>query len=550
MAAFKVLELQFQMFIKSRIYLDGEYVVMTRNYFLQHTQLEIPEFRDTLIQHIESVKKSIDKRALHKREYDSRVNERQMQTTKKRLIGVQYVDTSLVDTESSETETKEQDTSSRSGNDAHDDDADIRHIYDEEPMAEPRFASQVDVNNDLSKPVTTHYLPKERESAIVKPHHVIASSESRNSLKNMSRFSSNDMVHNHYLEEAKKKTQESGRNSRPSVMPFAGSQSTVNGSKPKPRINNQKLELPASKRVANKPIEQTSFAKKPERQIPKGHRFSIKKTSVVHKKTMTPRSCLRWKPTGKIFKTVGLKWVPTGKIFASSTTKVNSKPTKGSNEDITNQYECKQTLDVSAGTLNLSVGMTSNHNSSKLRIHDHGNEQSSSKLVLTVVPSADKTATSQVNKRVGITNSSMTKEYLNAGNPSVSKSFALSGNLQQHDTQPTANIHPTLELIIPPTNVNAEENMNKPTTLTDDANSDIQDIPLRYQFYQGILLASFQDDAKYEHVGQDTRSRDGKDDKDKQGKDLKISNVKTKSKDNDKGSRSKITKHEGTSLQR
>ncbi|GJU01034.1 hypothetical protein Tco_1111372 [Tanacetum coccineum] len=37
-------------------------------------------------------------------------------------------------------------------------------------------------------------------------------------------------------------------------------------------------------------------------------------------------------------------------------------------------------------------------------------------------------------------------------------------------------------------------------------------------------------------------------DKDKQGKDLKISDLKTKSKDNDKGSRSKIIKHEGTCL--
>ncbi|GJY56231.1 hypothetical protein Tco_0455346 [Tanacetum coccineum] len=62
--------------------------------------------------------------------------------------------------------------------------------------------------------------------------------------------------------------------------------------------------------------------------------------------------------------------------------------------------------------------------------------------------------------------------------------------------------------------------------------------------------SAFQDDAKYEHVGQDTRSQGGKDDQDKQGKDLKISDIKTKSKDNDKGSRSKITKHEGTSLQR
>ncbi|GKA20078.1 hypothetical protein Tco_0700067 [Tanacetum coccineum] len=71
MASFKVLETEFQMFIKSRIYLDDEYVVMTRNYFLQYTQLAIPEFRDTLIQHIESVKKSIDERAHLEHAYDN-----------------------------------------------------------------------------------------------------------------------------------------------------------------------------------------------------------------------------------------------------------------------------------------------------------------------------------------------------------------------------------------------------------------------------------------------------------------------------------------------
>ncbi|GJY76373.1 hypothetical protein Tco_0481489 [Tanacetum coccineum] len=108
MAAFKVLETQFQMFIKSRIYLDDEYVVMTRNYFLQYTQLAIPEFRDTLMQHLESVKKSIDEKAQHKREY-------------------------------------EQDTSSRSGNDAHADDVDIRPIYDEEPMTEVQTTTEINV---------------------------------------------------------------------------------------------------------------------------------------------------------------------------------------------------------------------------------------------------------------------------------------------------------------------------------------------------------------------------------------------------------------------
>ncbi|GJS71993.1 putative reverse transcriptase domain-containing protein [Tanacetum coccineum] len=56
----------------------------------------------------------------------------------------------------------------------------------------------------------------------------------------------------------------------------------------------------------------------------------------------------------------------------------------------------------------------------------------------------------------------------------------------------------------------------------------------RYQVYQGRLLASFQDDAKYEHVGQDTRSQDGKDVKTERIR-FKIWKKKTKSKDNDKG---------------
>ncbi|GKA54721.1 hypothetical protein Tco_0753670, partial [Tanacetum coccineum] len=90
---------------------------------------------------------------------------------------------------------------------------------------------------------------------------------------------------------------------------------------------------------------------------------------------------------------------------------------------------------------------------------------------------------------------------------------------------------------------------NPNTTICATSSSLSADLPSRYQVYQGRLLASFQDDAKYEHVGQDTRSQGGKDDQDKQGKDLKISELKTKSKDNNKGSRSKITKHEGTSLQ-
>ncbi|GJR89978.1 putative reverse transcriptase, RNA-dependent DNA polymerase [Tanacetum coccineum] len=64
------------------------------------------------------------------------------------------------------------------------------------------------------------------------------------------------------------------------------------------------------------------------------HRFSPNKSSDVHEKINTPRSYLRWIPTGRIFNTVGLRWVPTGKTFTSSTTKVDCKPPNGSNEDI------------------------------------------------------------------------------------------------------------------------------------------------------------------------------------------------------------------------
>ncbi|GJY11856.1 hypothetical protein Tco_0381165, partial [Tanacetum coccineum] len=225
-------------------------------------------------------------------------------------------------------------------------------------ISKPRFASQVDVNNDLSKPVTTHHLPKGRESAPAKPHHMIAPSSSR--------YSSNDIVHNHYLEEAKKKAQEHSRNSRN----FSDSKHFVCSTCQKCVFNanhdacvikflkevNSRAKVPSNKTTnRNKPVEQIRVATKPKRQIPKGHRFSIKKTTTVHEKTTSPRSCLRWQPTGRILKTVCLRWVPTGKTFASSTTKVESEPPNGSNADIPNQCESKQALNVSAGTL-LSTG--------------------------------------------------------------------------------------------------------------------------------------------------------------------------------------------------
>ncbi|GJU53141.1 hypothetical protein Tco_1226855 [Tanacetum coccineum] len=355
-----------------------------------------------------------------------------MQTQESKINTGKAVNTNLVVTKSSGTKSKVQDDNSRSGNDTDADDADIRPIYNEEPMAKEkvfaiaalkndlrklkgngvdakfaktsvlgkpilqslknqsvvrqpnafkserpqmlkqRFASQVDANKNLSRRVTQHCFPKRRESVFAKPDHMIASSVSRNSSKNMSRFSSNDMVHNHYLDEARKKTQERDRNSKTSVMPFTRFQSIADGSKPKPRSTNHSTRiLPVSKsscatiavvpipdhsknsnsfsdskhfvccithrRVFNvnhdacitkflkevnpsamsqsnktinniKPVEQKSHTQKPVRQIFTGHRFSPNKTSAVYEKT-SPRSDLRWKPTSRILKTVGLRGV-------------------------------------------------------------------------------------------------------------------------------------------------------------------------------------------------------------------------------------------------
>nr|GEZ13126.1 hypothetical protein [Tanacetum cinerariifolium] len=123
-------------------------------------------------------------------------------------------------------------------------------------------------------PVTQHYLPKRRESVFTKPDHMITSSESRNSSKNMPRFSSNDMVHNHYLDEARKKTQERDMNSKTSEVNSCA------------KIQSHRT------RNSNKRVEQKSHTQKPGRQIFTGHRFSPNNTSIMYEKA-SPRSDLR-----------------------------------------------------------------------------------------------------------------------------------------------------------------------------------------------------------------------------------------------------------------
>nr|GEU70744.1 hypothetical protein [Tanacetum cinerariifolium] len=423
---------------------------------------------------MESVKNSIDKRAQHKREYDSRVNERHMKTTEEKVDTSKSLDASLVDTKSSVTKSVEQDTSSISGNDAHADDADIRPIYDEEPIDEVHTTAENNIFATGQQYTEQSEFNNEGE---------VASDDLRDAL-----FVGNKM------HKAFPLLVESSHWQYKFPLPVEGVPTARRMEIPLPRVCtammkklpvNSCAKVPSNKTTnKNKPVEQISVAKKLERQISKGHRFSIKKTSVVHEKTMTPRSCLRWKPTGKIFKTIGLRWFPTGKIFNFSTTKVDSEPPNGSNVDITNQYECEQTLDISV----------------ELGIHDHSNEPSSSKLVPKVVPPSNKTTTSRQELEL-LFHQHITMLRLQLG-PEQQKRVLIPA---ESDSLPHAHAHAQT------TNTyykHQDSRIKKAQVLKTKtfANSDIKDPSLETKL-QGRFLASFQDDAKYEHVGTKTQDR-------------------------------------------
>ncbi|GKF86458.1 hypothetical protein Tco_0254285, partial [Tanacetum coccineum] len=92
-----------------------------------------------------NVKKSVAERTRHQRQYEIRVNKRQMQTQESKIDTGKALDANLVDTESIRTDSIVQDDSSRSGNDTDADGADIRPIYDEEPMAEVQLTAECNI---------------------------------------------------------------------------------------------------------------------------------------------------------------------------------------------------------------------------------------------------------------------------------------------------------------------------------------------------------------------------------------------------------------------
>ncbi|GKD46991.1 hypothetical protein Tco_1271636 [Tanacetum coccineum] len=148
MAAFWVVNKQFQQFIDSQFTLDYD-SRMTDKYFAEYTGIKVKQFRETLLQRMSNVNKFVAKRTRHKRLYERRMNKRQLQKQESKTDLEKPLDVDLVVTKSSGTESGKHDTNSRSGNDANVDNANIKPVYVEEPMAKVQLTAECNVTASI-----------------------------------------------------------------------------------------------------------------------------------------------------------------------------------------------------------------------------------------------------------------------------------------------------------------------------------------------------------------------------------------------------------------
>ncbi|GKC49997.1 hypothetical protein Tco_1072742 [Tanacetum coccineum] len=156
MAAFWVIDNQFQKFIDWQDFVDYD-SQMTEKFFAKYTRTKVTQFRETLLQHMGNVKKSVAVKVRHQRQYERRVNNRQMQTQESKIdsgsaldvVSSQALYADLVVMESNGTESGMHDTSSSSENYiTHVMDANIRLVNNQVPLAEdsPEFRDFFEIN--------------------------------------------------------------------------------------------------------------------------------------------------------------------------------------------------------------------------------------------------------------------------------------------------------------------------------------------------------------------------------------------------------------------
>nr|GEU77369.1 uncharacterized mitochondrial protein AtMg00810-like [Tanacetum cinerariifolium] len=304
---------------------------------------------------MESLRELILERAKHKREYDSRMNERQMQLKERKIDSSKVLDADLVVTEISGAESEKHDTNTRSRNDTHAEDADIKPVNDKEPMVEEIEVLET-INIELEQSVDK--LLAENEKLYKENEHLKQTYKDLYDSIKKTRVQTKDLndsliaqVNSKTVKNADLKAQIQEKvfanvTLKNELRKLKGNSVDIKFAKPsilKCVFNanhdacltkflkevNSRITIQSPKtRNNNKPVEPKFHTKKPGRQIVVGHRFSRNKSSDVHEKEKNPRSCLRWISTGRIFNTVGL----------------------------------------SAGTLNLSAGISFNPKKERLRV--------------------------------------------------------------------------------------------------------------------------------------------------------------------------------------
>ncbi|GJR07464.1 hypothetical protein Tco_0790116 [Tanacetum coccineum] len=208
---------------------------MTDTYFVEYTGLEVQHFRDTLLQHLGNVKKSVAERTRHQRQYERRVNKRQMQTQESKIDTGKALDADLVDTESIRTGSTVQVIT-----------VGQQHTEQPEIIVEGWACTQIQTTTDDSKPnprsnnQTSRSLPVSTSSRVT----IIMAVPKQITLRVLVLFQIPNFAH--------------------------------------PIDHNR-----------NKLVDQKSHTQKPGRQIFIGHRFSPNTTSAVYEKT-SPRSDLRY----------------------------------------------------------------------------------------------------------------------------------------------------------------------------------------------------------------------------------------------------------------
>ncbi|GKC56962.1 hypothetical protein Tco_1084560 [Tanacetum coccineum] len=237
-------------------------------------------------------------------------------------------------------------------------------LYAVTPLPKSTAFPKVGEINALSKPVTSNSVPSSRESSIMNNERVIAP---RIFWINPFKASKVDnFVSNKHLKESIRTkpitisqphvvTKEYVNSNRNGFSPN-NVESTTRTRRPQPR-NNPKSDKYVNGMKSRKKNQSANVSKSANQKKHKPRVWKPKmvgsKERLASPKPSTPRSCLRWSPTGRMF---DLK----GKIIATSESKCQSYYFKGDNACTSNPQEpiCKRTKKLME-TMNVTIDVLS-----------------------------------------------------------------------------------------------------------------------------------------------------------------------------------------------